>query len=150
MSKSISFSVLGEPVAKQRPKISTFGGFARAYTPTKTQNYENKVLMSFQNELKCDNYEDTYFGDSLVEMEINVYFAIPKSCYCKKGLNKSGREKMDKIYCDTHKDLDNIVKSILDGLNKVAFKDDKQVVKINACKKWTTQMSRVEITIKEV
>ena len=33
-------------------------------------------------------------------------------------------------------DIDNIVKVVLDGLNKVAYEDDKQVIEVKALKFW--------------
>ena len=39
----------GVPVAKGRPKFSARGGFARAYTPSKTANYETLVKLSAVN-----------------------------------------------------------------------------------------------------
>jgi Holliday junction resolvase RusA-like endonuclease len=44
-------------------------------------------------------------------------------------------------------DLDNLVKAVLDGLNEVAFVDDKQVALIAASKGWSDRdMIKVSIT----
>lgn len=43
-------------------------------------------------------------------------------------------------------DLDNIVKSVLDGLNGVAWKDDAQVVEIRA-RRYSDTRERVEVVI---
>ena len=45
-------------------------------------------------------------------------------------------------------DVDNVVKSIFDGLNKVAFKDDTQIVELH-CSKRYSYTPRVEVTFKE-
>lgn len=37
-------------------------------------------------------------------------------------------------HATTKPDIDNIIKAVLDGLNGVAFKDDKQVTSIKATK----------------
>ena len=43
-------------------------------------------------------------------------------------------------------DVDNLVKSILDGLNKVAWKDDRQVARIEAERRFDT-LERAEVII---
>ncbi len=47
------------------------------------------------------------------------------------------------------KDIDNIAKSILDGLNGVAYIDDKQVVQLTISKKYTIGETRAEIVLQE-
>lgn len=46
-------------------------------------------------------------------------------------------------------DIDNYVKAILDALNGVAFKDDSQIIALNA-KKLYSDKPRTEIEIKEI
>ena len=46
-------------------------------------------------------------------------------------------------------DSDNIIKIILDGLNKVAYYDDSQVCKVNFEKKYA-DIPRVEVKIKNL
>lgn len=43
----IQFTVPGAPVAKGRPKFSTRGGYAQAYTPSKTTKAEQHVAITF-------------------------------------------------------------------------------------------------------
>ena len=40
---TIEFTVEGAPVPKGRARVTTRGGFARAYTPAKTREYEDVV-----------------------------------------------------------------------------------------------------------
>ena len=35
-----TINVLGEPMGKQRPRATSFGGHTRIYTPSKTLSYE--------------------------------------------------------------------------------------------------------------
>lgn len=149
--KEIRFIVNGEPMAKQRPRLSTFNGFARAYTPKDTLNYENKVLMCYKNEIKDTEYEHKImFDNEMLVVTINAYFPLRKTDYGKKGLNKSGREKIENVYCPTHKDCDNIAKIVLDALNGVCYKDDKQIVRLVITKYYTEEQPMVEITIKDI
>ena len=138
----VSFVVFGEPMAKQRPKMTTINGHAHAYTPKDTINYENRVMVSYKGIT-----ERMFNRNDKLSVSVNAYFGLTKADYGKKGLNKSGREKIDGVYCDKHKDLDNIIKVVLDGLNGVAYVDDKQVVEIRGTKKYTLEEPRVEVTI---
>lgn len=143
MSKIVQLTIFGEPQPKQRPRVSMANGFARTYTPEKTVNYESLV----RHEYTCKYGGLSFEKEEPIEAIIKVYFALSSSDYGKKGLNKSGREKMSMVYCTKHKDLDNIIKCVLDALNSVCYPDDKQIVSINSCKCWTTESPRVEITL---
>ena len=46
-------------------------------------------------------------------------------------------------------DADNIAKIICDGLNGIAYKDDKQIVSLTVLKVWTDGIERVEVDISE-
>ena len=143
MSKVVKLVIYGEPEAKQRQRVSMANGIVRTYTPSKTANYESLIRHEY-----TEKYGGiTFDRDTPVRAIINVYFGLSKGDYGKRGLNKSGRAKMEMGYCMTHKDLDNIVKCVLDALNSVCYYDDKQIVVINACKFWTESNPRVEIIL---
>lgn len=55
----------------------------------------------------------------------------------------------NKVFPTIKPDTDNIAKSILDSLNGIAYKDDKQVVSLSV-KKWYAEEPSVSIWIKEV
>ena len=55
----------------------------------------------------------------------------------------------NEIYPTIKPDTDNIAKSILDSLNGIAYKDDKQVVKLNVDKRYNEEPS-VRVWISEV
>ena len=46
-------------------------------------------------------------------------------------------------------DADNIAKIVCDGLNSIAYKDDKQIVSLTVLKVWTDGIERVEVDISE-
>ena len=146
--REIDFIVYGEPRGKGRPRFSNVGNFVKAYTDKETEIYENKVMLSYKEAYKetdCLFPKGTY-----VKMEIDCYFSLNKGDYGKNGLNKSGREKISRIYCDKKPDIDNVIKSILDGLNGVAYSDDSQVVDISCSKCYTELSPRVEIRMREI
>jgi Holliday junction resolvase RusA-like endonuclease len=63
-----------------------------------------------------------------VMAEMTFYMPIPKN-----GKSK-GKKVIEGDYHTSTKDLDNLVKGLLDSLNGIAFEDDKQVCEIH-CKK---------------
>lgn len=128
---SINFTVLGIPVGKGRPKFSTVNGHAVAYTPAKTANYEMLVKLSYQQQCgDCKPYEK----DVPLMADITALFPIPKSASKKlQAKMLSGAVRPTK-----KPDCDNIIKSVLDALNRVAYYDDSQVVKICIRKRYDT------------
>ena len=122
----VKFEVPGKPVGKQRPRLSYRYGHAMAYTPQKTKDYESLVRRAY---LENEVYRDNYTG--AVGIKVNVKNTPPPS---------TPQERKERLikgeYKMTKPDLDNVLKSILDGLNGIAFKDDNQVVEISANKKY--------------
>lgn len=110
----IRFTVPGVPVAKGRPRISTRGGFARAYTPAKTVAYEGLVALAGQDAM---NGVAPYCGPLAVEAR--AVFPIPASWTKKR--------RAAALYHTSKPDGDNLAKAIGDGLNGVVWKDDSQV-----------------------
>ena len=111
----IHFIINGEPHGKGRPRFSRFGNYVKTYTDKDTLSYENRVLMCYKQALKENNIEETsvlFPKGTFVRMTIICYFSLNKGDYGKKGLSKSGREKMSMVYCTKHLDLDNIVKIV--------------------------------------
>ena len=43
----VDLTILGEPMGKQRPRYSNYGGFVRTYTPQKTINYESLIAHEY-------------------------------------------------------------------------------------------------------
>jgi Holliday junction resolvase RusA-like endonuclease len=128
MQQSISFVVQGKVFGKQRPKFSTVGGYARAYTPQKTVDYENQIKAAFLR--KYPNFKP---------LETPLLLTI-RAVFCKAKSNK-----MDKPMLKP--DVDNIIKCI-DALNGIAFIDDKQIVAVTALKTWG-DIACLEIKIEE-
>jgi Holliday junction resolvase RusA-like endonuclease len=138
------FTVLGKPVGKGRPKFSSRGGFVRAYTPKTTADYETKVAESYKAKYG-NSMADT---DTSLCVSIRAVFPIPQS------MRKAEREKalQDEIKPSKKPDIDNIIKSILDGLNGVAYEDDACVTKVLASKSYVSDRNCegfVDIEIRE-
>lgn len=136
--RRMTFIVLGEPMGKGRPKFTHIGGFARAYTPEKTANYETLVRLTYQQEIGT-----LYEGP--VKMEINAFYGIPKAANKKlKAQMRAGE-----VYPLKKPDADNVAKIICDALNGIAYHDDTQVVKLTI-NKFYGEIPQTNINIQNV
>ena len=135
------FTVLGEPVGKGRPKFSTVNGFAKAYTPAKTTNFENLVRLSYQQQCNKVPYNQ---GEQLAA-EISAFFQIPKS------ISKVKHDAMENGHIMPTKkpDCDNIAKAVLDALNGIAYYDDSQITHL-IIRKFYSDTPRTEIVIRRI
>ena len=131
------FEVPGKVVGKGRPRLNTYSGIV--YTPTKTKDYETLVEQYFL--LKYPKFK---VFEGRVKVSIIAYFAIPKAT--KKSDIK---EMLDNNISPTKKpDIDNIVKVVLDIMNKFAFRDDNQITKLEVEKKYSIE-DKIYIKIEE-
>lgn len=134
---NLIFNVLGKPYGKQRPRYGKYG----IYDPQTNKAYEKRVKAAFYD-AAGHHFKPVSTPVALI---ITIYFQPPKS------VSKQVYHDMidGKVY-PTHKpDIDNCVKSIMDGLNGVAYEDDKQVVAIVVNKAYSTE-SKVTINFGEV
>lgn len=127
--------VEGKIRGKARPRICK----GHAFTPKTTVDYENKVR-------ECYIKQEGKYLEGSIKAIIKAYYKIPKS-YTKKRVQaiKEGLELPNK-----KPDADNIAKIILDSLNKVAYKDDSQVIELIVTKEYTEENERVEFELKEI
>lgn len=133
----ISITVPGTPVAKGRPRLSTAGGFARAYTPTKTRYYEDMI--------RCEAVAAMGARPPLTEavsVIVTAYIAPPKSLSKKKR-----QDALDGVLkpC-TRPDADNYSKAALDGCNAIIFRDDSLVTDLIVRKRYS-ERPRLTITV---
>ncbi|MCK5671176.1 RusA family crossover junction endodeoxyribonuclease [Candidatus Bathyarchaeota archaeon] len=124
----VSFTVTGNPVPKARARTVRKGGRTWSFTPKKVAAWEKVV------KAEAAKHFDAPFNGP-VALALAFYMKRPKS------------RKKDN-YVMTTPDLDNLEKAFLDGLNGVAYDDDKQVVVKNAVKKYViTGEPRVEVVV---
>ena len=113
----IKFTIPGPAQAKQRPRVNRNTG--RIYTPGATSKYEKLVKESYG--------DNPRFEDQFISVKILFKFEVPKS-YSKKKRSEALAGNLR----PTKADIDNYIKSVLDGLNKVAFLDDRYIYSITA------------------
>ena len=86
----------------------------------------------------------TPFWECPLEIKIKTFYAIPKS-FSKK---KQQAALDSQIRPTTKPDIDNVVKCVCDALNKVAYNDDTQVIRLSA-EKYYGDEPKLCIEIKE-
>lgn len=126
--RRMQIAIPGEPIGKGRPRFVRATG--RTFTPEKTSRYESLVRLAF-----AEKYPDHRPIDSKIELFIRAYFPIPESWpKYRKANASSGIEKKT-----SKPDLDNIIKSICDGLNGVAWTDDSRIWRLEASKEYSNR-----------
>lgn len=124
----MTFEVEGKPVPKARARVVTKGKRRFAFTPKKVKDWETIV----KNEAK-KHFEMPFAWPVMVSL--TFYLHRPKT-------------RRLEFWVSTTPDLDNLEKSVLDGLNEVAYTDDKLVVVKSSSKRYVTDgVPRVRITV---
>lgn len=136
----ITFTVPGPPKGKARARTVHTGGRTFSYTPEGTVLYENLVKTCF-----CQTRAQPFNADEKLRANIIAYYPIAKSSSKKKR-----QQMLAGLIRPTKKpDLDNVIKSILDALNKVAYHDDTQIVSLSV-EKFYSDSPRVEVSINSI
>lgn len=124
---AIAFSVDGDPVPQPRPRVSTRGGFARAYVPATHAVHGYRAAIAAAARAAGAGVH----GDP-VNVVIDLVWARPRS-HMRRGGLKADAPRLPRA------DLDNTAKAILDALNGVAWDDDAQVQRLVVEKSYGTE-----------
>ena len=126
MPTSVAFSVPGDPVPQPRPRVSTVGGFGRAYVPKThpAHAYRQAVAVA----ARAAGLTET--GEPL-NVVIDAVFGRPKSHMTKSGI-RQGAPVLPRP------DVDNIGKAVLDALQDV-IGDDSCVSRLVVEKSYGTE-----------
>jgi len=130
----VSFEIPTTPYGKARHRTGING---MMYKDKVTENFENLVKVMYQKATK-------HFFEDAIELYFVFNFSIPESYSKKKKKSITDGE----IKYTKKPDIDNLIKSIMDGLNKTAYKDDSQVYKIGA-KKQFAERDSIQVVIKD-
>ena len=113
------FTIEGEPVSKARARFTKSG---RSYTPDATRTAEAKVAWHFRAAAKAAPPDSANaFG------VFGIFFSATRQ----------------------RRDVDNMLKLLLDGLNKVAWADDTQVTEVSGRKELADEVehARTEVVV---
>ena len=135
-----TFTIPGEPVPQPRPRVSTVGGFARAYVPAKhpIHGYRERVAQAAVNA-----GIRSYKGGPVVA-ELEFWFLRPAS-----HLNKAGQVKPKFVDAIPPGDIDNLEKSVLDGLGDL-IGNDKRVVAVKKSKRYAAGNALTRVVLAEL
>ena len=131
------FEVPGKVRGKGRPRFTRRGNFVSTYTDDKTAAYEKLIQASY---LK----HTSYISQKSVRISMYICFAPNKSDTKKNKLIKL----KNSLWPSKKPDVDNVVKIVLDALNKIAYSDDTQVNEIHVIRHWDEQ-ERLVICLSE-
>lgn len=122
---AITFSVPGDPVPQPRPRVSTRGGFARAYVPSRHPVHEyREAIATAAGEAGLAPVAEP------IEVIIDAVFERPKSHMTKKGVKPTAPAL-------PRPDADNIAKAVLDSMGD--FFDDTNVRRLVVEKSYGTE-----------
>lgn len=114
------FTVPGPPVPKARPRtITDSRGRTRTYTPARTQAYEQAVALCAQAA-----GPEPELWEALLEVRMIFYMPTKRAT-----------------------DTDNLIKSVLDAGNGIIYRDDKQVHRVEAEKRYDKHNPRTEVEV---
>ena len=142
---AIDFVIPGEPKGKGRARsriASSRDGrqFVTHYTPKDTVEYENLVRMAAHEAMAGE--APTRFPCLVL---IAAYCSVPASWSNKRRALALAGE----ILPTGKPDLDNTEKAVLDGLNKIVFRDDSVVCDVMKRKRYS-ETPRVEVVVREL
>lgn len=114
---------------KGRPRFTSAGGFARAYTDAQTANAEAWVRACAIEQV------GQHVLDGPVSLTMDIAIAPPAS-WPKK---RRAAALAGATFPTGKPDLDNSIKLVADALNGILWHDDKQIVRVTARKFYAAQ-----------
>ncbi|WP_404335818.1 RusA family crossover junction endodeoxyribonuclease [Planococcus rifietoensis] len=134
----ILFEIPGDPVAQGRPRAGkSFADKTVLYDPAKSRDFKSYVR------LVAAQHAPAKLIDGPIHLNVDFYRSVPKKFQTKPKL-----ELIEKglLLPTTKPDVDNYIKGIKDGMNKVMWHDDSQVVSLNV-RKFYSMTPRVVVHI---
>lgn len=111
----------GKVQVKERPRMSK----GRAFTPPKTRAFEKAV----------ENWAKENWDGNPIVYPIRVELIIKEA----KDEPQTVLHSLWGLTYNQKGDIDNLGKSILDGMNGVVYKDDKQIADLRISRRWSIQ-----------
>lgn len=118
------------PVPKERARRARNGRF---YTPPKTKHFEEDIRRICHFEM---SYQMQERFEGPLKVSVVFYLNKPKSVKRKFPCVKP--------------DLDNLQKSLLDGMNGIVFIDDAQIIDVEAKKRYAKKTPSIYIEIEKL
>lgn len=122
----LTINIPGEMRGKGRPKFSTRGGFARAYTDAKTANAETWIKSCAIEQV----------GQPVLEGALSISIAISVGIPASWSKKKQASALDGSLRPTGKPDWDNTAKILGDALNKIVWKDDSQITDVLFSKRY--------------
>lgn len=133
---TVKLLIPGPPKPKERARAGAYG----FYTPEATSAAEDAVAWETKQVFRKPLTD-------AISVDLRFYLPIPHQID-KRRLKKDERQRLiDQPHCGTP-DLDNLVKLVLDGMNGIAWADDKQVYELTAVARYGLD-PRTVVTVTE-
>lgn len=137
--QSLELIVLGEPCAQKRHRSVRMGKFNRQYDPSAADKGDFLSIVQ-------KHAPETPYAVPL-QLDLRFYFTRPKSHY-KSGKNAHLLKDSPPEYHTSRPDADNLIKFVMDALNKIYWKDDSYIVSLNVQKMYSENpRTEIELTI---
>ena len=121
----LRFTLPGDPRGKGRPRFKRFPhGKGRTYTDADTRHFEDRIAAA-----AMDVWDEGPI-DRTIPLRISVLATF------KRPANRYRVKDQNVVLKTSKPDLDNIVKSAQDGLERAGIIADQQIVAIAAQKEW--------------
>jgi Holliday junction resolvase RusA-like endonuclease len=114
---AVTFTIAGEPVPQPRPRVSTRGGFARAYVPKEHPVHAYRKAIA-----EAADEAGLVAQDEPLNVVIDAVFERPKSHMTRAGVKPTAPRL-------PRPDVDNLAKAVLDALQDV-IGDDTLVARL--------------------
>ena len=137
MSISICFYVDTTPVPKGRPRFRSMGKFVSTYTDSKTRSFE--ALIAEQAKEAMGDMEPLE-----TPLTVFLHFTLP----IPASASKKAKEALLNAPHTKKPDIDNLCKSVLDGMANIVFKNDGQIASLHATKKYGN-VGFINVLVKE-
>lgn len=125
----VELAVAGTPRGKGRPRFVRATG--RAHTDARTERAEADVRLAWIEQ----GPGAVRFADyAALRVEVDVILERPRGHFRTNG--ELGAAGLRAPYPTRKPDADNVAKLVVDSLNRVAYRDDAQVVELVVRKRW--------------
>lgn len=140
MRYSFLFDIV--PVQQQRPRARRLGNGIMLYDPSKVKQFKILVGNMAREQMKQNNWQR--FESRPLMLDVTFYRPIQQSISKVEHDRRARHEVLPTV----KPDCDNYVKSCLDSLNGIVWKDDALITDIRAKKRYAEQ-PRIEVEVEE-
>lgn len=128
----VKLNIPGTPQGKARPRVVR----GHAFTPERTRVCEDEIRLAFKRAAVSRHWNIPLIRrPDQIEVTITAFMPIPRSwTKAKQAAALDGQHPHT-----SRPDADNLAKTVLDALNRLAWEDDSQIVRLIVEKRFHTR-----------